>query len=160
MRGHGNLTSAPLSRGGSDPKTPAGMIRAVRDSNVIVSGFIRQEGAPGQLLKAALEAGRFTLVTSPFVLREVAETLWEEKIRKYHQWNRGHLLAFVARLHRQSQVTLIPPALPLPCRLSRSGKTVTCKATKAATSPMAPPSGRYDGPESEAGAPRFERLAR
>ena len=70
------------------------MIRAVLDSNVIVSGVIRQEGAPGQLLRAALEAGKFTLVTSPFLLREVAETLWEEKIRKYHQWNREHLLAF------------------------------------------------------------------
>jgi len=55
------------------------MIRAVLDSNVIVSGVIRQEGAPGQLLRAALEAGKFTLVTSPFLLREVAETLWEEK---------------------------------------------------------------------------------
>ena len=55
------------------------MIHAVLDSNVIVSGVIRQEGAPGQLLRAALEAGKFTLVTSPFLLREVAETLWEEQ---------------------------------------------------------------------------------
>jgi len=46
------------------------MIRAVLDSNVIVSSVIRQEGAPGQLLRAALEAGKFTLVTSPFLLRE------------------------------------------------------------------------------------------
>ena len=50
-------------------ETPAGMIRAVLDSNVIVSSVIRQEGAPGQLLRAALEAGKFTLVTSPFLLR-------------------------------------------------------------------------------------------
>lgn len=81
------------------------MIRAVLDSNVIVSGIIRQEGTPGRLLRAALEAGKFTLVTSPFLLQEVAETLWEEKIRKYHRWDREQLLAFVARLHRQSQVT-------------------------------------------------------
>jgi len=81
------------------------MIRAVLDCNVVVSGVIRQAGAPGQLLKAGLEAGKFTLVTSPFLLQEVAETLWEEKIRKYHRWDQGQLLAFVARLHRQSQVT-------------------------------------------------------
>jgi putative PIN family toxin of toxin-antitoxin system len=81
------------------------MIRAVLDSNVIVSGVIRQEGPPGQLLKAAVETGKVTLVTSPFLLQEVAETLWEEKIRKYHRWDREQLLAFVVRLHRQSQVT-------------------------------------------------------
>ena len=81
------------------------MIRAVLDSNVIVSGVIRQTGAPGQLLQAALEAGTFILVTSPSLLQEVAETLWEEKIRKYHRWSQERLLAFVARLHRQSQVT-------------------------------------------------------
>lgn len=80
-------------------------MRAVLESNVIVSGVIRQEGTPGQLLRAALEAGKFTLVTSPFLLQEVAETLWEEKIRKYHRWDQEQLLAFVARLHRQSQVT-------------------------------------------------------
>ena len=81
------------------------MIRAVLDSNVIVSGVIRQEGPPGQLLKAAVETGKVTLVTSPFLLQEVAETLWEEKIRKYHRWDREQLLTFVIRLHRQSQVT-------------------------------------------------------
>jgi putative PIN family toxin of toxin-antitoxin system len=81
------------------------MIRAVLDSNVIVSGVIRQEGPPGQLLKAALVTGKFTLVASPFLLQEVAETLWEEKIRKYHRWDRKQLLVFVRRLHRQSQVT-------------------------------------------------------
>lgn len=81
------------------------MIRAVFDSNVIVSGVIRQQGVPGQLLRAALEAGKFTLVTSPSLLQEVAETLWEEKIRKYHRWNQEQLLAFVARLHRQSHMT-------------------------------------------------------
>lgn len=81
------------------------MIRAVLDANVIVSGVIRQAGPPGQLLKGALEAGKFTLVTSPSLLREVAEALWEEKLRKYHRWDQGQLLAFVARLHRHSQVT-------------------------------------------------------
>ena len=81
------------------------MIRVVLDANVIVSGVIRQAGPPGQLLQAALDAGKFTLVTSPSLLQEVAEALWEEKIRKYHRWDQEQLLAFVARLHRHSQVT-------------------------------------------------------
>ncbi len=57
------------------------MIQAALDTNVIVSGVIRQAGPPGQLLRGALEAGRSTLVTSATLLEEVAETLWEEKIR-------------------------------------------------------------------------------
>jgi len=81
------------------------MIQAVLDTNVIVSGVIHQEGVPGQLLKAIFELGKFTLVASPFLLQEVAEVLWEQKIRKYHGWDHEQLLAFVARLHRQSQVT-------------------------------------------------------
>ena len=57
------------------------MIRAVLDANVIVSGVIREAGPPGQLLKRALEAGQFTLVASRSLLQEVAEVLWEAKIR-------------------------------------------------------------------------------
>ena len=63
------------------------MIRAVVDTNVIVSGVIRQAGPPGQLLRGALEVGSFALVTSVTLLEEVAETLWEETIRKYHRWD-------------------------------------------------------------------------
>jgi hypothetical protein len=81
------------------------MIRAVLDTNVIVSGVISQAGPPGQLLRGALEAGMFLLVTSPMLLEEVAETLWEENIRKYHRWHQNQLLAFLGRLHRHSQVT-------------------------------------------------------
>ena len=81
------------------------MIRAILDTNVIVSGVIRQQGPPGRVLKAALEERKFTLVTSPALLQEVAEILWEDKIRKYHQWDQSQLIAFVARLHRLGHVT-------------------------------------------------------
>jgi len=81
------------------------MIRAVLDANVIVSGVIREAGPPGRLLKLALEAGQFMLVASRSVLQEVAEVLWEAKIRRYHQWDQAQLLAFIARLHRHSQMT-------------------------------------------------------
>jgi putative PIN family toxin of toxin-antitoxin system len=81
------------------------MIRAVLDTNVIVSGVISQAGPPGQLLRGALETGMFLLMTSPMLLEEVAAILWEENIRKYHRWHQDQLLAFLARLHRHSQVT-------------------------------------------------------
>lgn len=46
------------------------MIRAVLDTNVIVSG-LGWGGAPGQVLEAA-RTGRFITVTSPALLTEVA----------------------------------------------------------------------------------------
>ncbi len=49
------------------------MTSAVLDTNVIGSGVIRQQGSPGRILKAALEERKFTLVTSPLLLQEVAE---------------------------------------------------------------------------------------
>lgn len=44
-------------------------------------------------------------MTSPLLLQEATEALWEEKIRKYHRWDQEQLLASVVRPHRHSQVT-------------------------------------------------------
>ena len=60
------------------------MIRAVLDTNVIVSGIIKGHSPPGQIL-AALFKGRFTAVTSAHLLAEVSQVLTYPKIRdKYH----------------------------------------------------------------------------
>lgn len=45
------------------------MLRAVLDTNVIVSGVKKEEGKNGQILKAAIE-GCFQMVTSPSILEE------------------------------------------------------------------------------------------
>jgi len=47
------------------------MTQAVRDTNVIVSGVIRQAGPPGHLWEAGPEARQFTPATSPSVLEAV-----------------------------------------------------------------------------------------
>ena len=59
-------------------------IRAVVDANVFISGAIRQEGPPGQIL-AAWRAGRFELVTSAEINEEILEALNRPRIREnYH----------------------------------------------------------------------------
>ena len=59
-------------------------MRAVLDTNVIVSGIIKGHSPPGRIL-AALFKGRFTAVTSAALLTEVSRVLAYPKIRdKYH----------------------------------------------------------------------------
>lgn len=55
------------------------MIRAVLDTNVIVSG-LGWGGAPGQVLEAA-RTGRFITVTSPALLAELTSVLAYPKLR-------------------------------------------------------------------------------
>ena len=49
-------------------------VKAVIDTNVLVSGLLVAEGSPRQVLDAWLD-GRFTLVTSPYQLEEVTHVL-------------------------------------------------------------------------------------
>lgn len=56
------------------------MITAVLDTNVLASGFVRPEPAPGQLL-LAWRAGLYTLVVSDHILTELARTLNESYFR-------------------------------------------------------------------------------
>ncbi|MBJ7459857.1 MAG: putative toxin-antitoxin system toxin component, PIN family [Thermoleophilaceae bacterium] len=57
------------------------MIKAVLDVNVILSGLIRPEGPPGQLL-SRWDRGEFELVTSPTLIDELRRVLTYPRIRK------------------------------------------------------------------------------
>ncbi|MFQ5962669.1 MAG: putative toxin-antitoxin system toxin component, PIN family [Candidatus Scalinduaceae bacterium] len=81
------------------------MIRAVLDTNVIVSGVIKENGVPGKLLKSFLEENKFLLITSLEILREVALVLKYQKIRKIHGWSDEKIVAFLLGLHAVSLVT-------------------------------------------------------
>lgn len=58
------------------------MIKAVLDTNVLASGFVRPEPPPGQVL-AAWRAGLFTLVVSEHVLAELAATFGGSYFRRH-----------------------------------------------------------------------------
>ena len=60
------------------------MIRAVADTNIIVSGTIVSQGHPAQILQA-WRRGEFTLISSPAIIAEVIEVLARPQIvRRYH----------------------------------------------------------------------------
>ena len=58
-------------------------MRAVLDANVIVSGLMRPQGPPGQILARLLGDAAFELVASPATLGELRRSLGYPKVRKY-----------------------------------------------------------------------------
>ena len=70
------------------------MIRAVLDTNVIVSGILSGPGVPGRILKTWLE-DRFHLVTSRTILEELRRVLRYPKISRRHGWSDARVLEFV-----------------------------------------------------------------
>ena len=78
-------------------------MEAVLDTNVIVSALISPRGAPAEIF-SAWQRGRFTYVTSPPLLDELARALSYPRVRKFLTWTdeeRGEFLealAYAARL--------------------------------------------------------------
>lgn len=81
------------------------MIRAVLDTNVIISGILKEDSVPGQLLKAFLEENKFLLVTSMEILREIALVLRYPKIQKIHGWSEERIETFLLRFLEVSLLT-------------------------------------------------------
>lgn len=92
------------------------MIRAVIDTNVLVSAFIgNRESAPGRVVQLCRE-GRLTLVASPQLIAELEGVLARPKFHRWSQGARGSAyatgLAAIAEMHtdpeRPSAVTADP----------------------------------------------------
>jgi putative PIN family toxin of toxin-antitoxin system len=69
-------------------------VDVVLDTNVVISALISPRGAPAQIYRAWQE-GRFTYVSSPPLLDELARALSYPRIRKYLAWTdeeRGEFL--------------------------------------------------------------------
>lgn len=80
-------------------------MKAVLDTNVVVSGIIKEEGPAGQILRLLIQDRKFISITSLDILAEIREVLPRPKIRKYHGWTNEQIDAFVTFLYAQSVVT-------------------------------------------------------
>ncbi len=81
------------------------MIRAVLDTNVVVSGILSHKGSPGRILRAWFE-DRFHLVTSMAILEELKRALRYPKISRRHGWSQAQVLEFVEDV--KSLAILVP----------------------------------------------------
>ena len=80
-------------------------MRVVLDTNVVVSGVIKEEGPPGQILSRLFQARQYISVTSLEILAEIREVLQRPKIRRYHGWTDEEIDAFVTFLYAESDET-------------------------------------------------------
>lgn len=80
------------------------MLRAVLDTYVVVSGTISSSGAPFEVLEAWRHR-RFTLVTSPQILREVERVFGYPRIRKTYGLDQETIERVGARLAKYALVT-------------------------------------------------------
>lgn len=86
-------------------------VRAVLDTNVLVSGLMGAKGAPRQALDAWLE-GQFTLVISLYLIDEFVHVLQYPRIAERLQVTEDELVALLAALLSQAEV--VPGRLQLP----------------------------------------------
>jgi putative PIN family toxin of toxin-antitoxin system len=78
-------------------------MRAVLDTNVLVSGLVTEGGAPQRILDAWLE-GRFTLVTSLYLLEELVHVLTYPRIVQRLRVEEEELLAFLDALVSKAEI--------------------------------------------------------
>jgi hypothetical protein len=81
------------------------MLRAVIDTNVIVSGVLSKKGAPARLLDAWSER-RFNLVISEAILAEVQRVLSEPRLKQVFCIPDGRIARLVETLREDG--TLVP----------------------------------------------------
>ncbi len=87
------------------------IVSAVLDTNALVSSLVADQGFPRQILDAWLE-GRFTLVTSFYLVEEVTHVLTYPRIARRLQLGDAELAAILAGL--LSRAKLPPGQLQLP----------------------------------------------
>lgn len=82
------------------------MIRAVLDTNILVSALITKRDSPPLQLYKAFIAQKFLLITSPSILTEVEEVINRESVVRYHKRTTKQREAFIEQLVTLSYVTL------------------------------------------------------
>ncbi len=79
-------------------------VRAVLDTNVLVSSLVAEQGPPRQILDAWPE-GLYTLVTSLYLVEELVHVLSYPRIAERLRLDEEELVAILAALLSQAEVT-------------------------------------------------------
>ena len=82
------------------------MIRAVLDTNILLSALITKREAPPLQLYKAFISQKFLLITSPSILAEVEDVINRENVVKYHKLNPKQREAIIEQLLALCYVTL------------------------------------------------------
>lgn len=106
------------------------MLRAVLDTNVLVSGLIRPRGAVGRVIRG-LRDGRFVAVVSPPILDEVVDVLSRPFLLEKYGLNEEAVATFLRLLVLRSE--LVRPEIEIRrCRDPADDMFLEAAATAAA----------------------------
>lgn len=86
------------------------MIKAVLDTNVIVSSTISTDSYPAKILDFWREK-KFELIATPAILEEIWQVLFRPAIKKYRKFSDEETMVFLSKLEKET--TLISPTLDL-----------------------------------------------
>ncbi|TEU19628.1 MAG: putative toxin-antitoxin system toxin component, PIN family [Anaerolineales bacterium] len=100
-------------------------IRAVLDTNVLISGLIVAQGSPRQILDAWLES-LFTLVTSLYLVEELVHVLSYPHITEHLRLDEEELAAILDALLSKAEVTSGRLRLPGVTRDPKDDSVVAC----------------------------------
>jgi len=100
-------------------------IKAVLDTNVLVSSLVSQHGPPRHALDAWLE-GHYTLVTSLYLVEELIHVLSYPRIARQIHLEEDELTAILAALLSQAEVTPGRLCLPGVTRDPKDDAVVAC----------------------------------
>ncbi|NIO71360.1 MAG: putative toxin-antitoxin system toxin component, PIN family [Anaerolineae bacterium] len=100
-------------------------IRAVLDTNVLVSGLVAEQGPPRQILDAWLE-GLYTLVTSLYLVEELVHVLSYPRIAERLRLDEEELAAILAALLSTAEVSSGRLRLPGVTRDPKDDFVVAC----------------------------------
>ena len=101
------------------------LVKAVLDTNVLVSGLVVEGSHPRQILDAWLE-GHYTLVTSLYLVEELIHVLSYPRIAERLRLDEAELEAILAALLARAEVTPGQLRLPGVTRDPKDDTVVAC----------------------------------
>jgi hypothetical protein len=107
------------------------VIRAVFDTNLLVSYLLTHRPPIATLIDGHLAAGEFELVTAPELLAELDRVLRYPKLQRYY--SESERRRFVALIMALSDVVELPEAIPRICRDPDDDRMIACAVAGGAT---------------------------
>jgi putative PIN family toxin of toxin-antitoxin system len=80
------------------------MLRAVLDTNILVSGFISPLSYPREIGKRWREE-QFTLITSPQIIDEIVRVLYLPRIKEKYKLSESDIRAFILAVNYKARCT-------------------------------------------------------
>lgn len=101
-------------------------IRAVIDTNVLISGLFGIKDSPSAQILSAIRTQRIILVTSPVIVGEIEEVMNRERIVKHTKMTKDERTDFLDKLIERSDVTAGKQLLQLVGRDIKDDKFLAC----------------------------------